>query len=255
MTALFKLFAAAVLAFTTGAAGAQPLSTEQRLELLERRAARITDLTLQLDQMKRENRELRGEVENLTHEIEQLKRRQRDLYLDIDQRISGLQGNAPVAASSPKPGDRTEPPAPVAAPAGAARPSSAVDRSVIDAEYQAAYAMLSPQQKRYEEAAAAFAAFVEKYPDDALIPNAKYWLGEAYYVSQKNRPALEAFESVMADHPNSSKAPGALFKIGRLKEAAGDRTAARAAYQRVVNDYPNAPAAGLSRQRLKQLGG
>jgi tol-pal system protein YbgF len=244
-----------MLALTIGAAGAQPLSTEQRLELLERRAARITDLTLQLDQMKSENRELRGAVENLTHEIEQLKRRQRDLYLDIDQRISGLQGNAPLTSSPVAGGQAEQPAAPTAAPDTPAQLPAQVDRSKIEAEYQSAYALLSPQQRRYQEAAAAFAAFVEKYPNDPLVPNAKYWLGEAYYVSQQNQPALEAFESVMADHPDSSKAPGALFKIGRLKEAAGDRTAARAAYQRVLNDYPNAPAAGLSRQRLKQLGG
>jgi tol-pal system protein YbgF len=88
-----------------------------------------------------------------------------------------------------------------------------------------------------------------------LTPNAKYWLGEAYYVSQKNQSALKAFETVVADHPDSNKAPGSLFKIGRLNEAAGDRTAARSAYQRIINDYPNAPAAGLSRKRLQQLGG
>jgi tol-pal system protein YbgF len=252
---MFKLVPA-MLALTIGAAGAQPLSTEQRLDLLERRAARITDLTLQLDQMKSENRELRGAVENLTHEIEQLKRRQRDLYLDIDQRISGLQGSTPAASPPATSGVQTErPDAPAAAPDSTTRPPAQVDRRAIEAEYQAAYALLSPQQRRYQEAAVAFAAFVEKYPNDPLAPNAKYWLGEAYYVSQQNQPALEAFESVMADHPDSSKAPGALFKIGRLKEAAGDRTGARAAYQQVLKDYPNAPAAGLSRQRLKQLGG
>jgi tol-pal system protein YbgF len=114
---------------------------------------------------------------------------------------------------------------------------------------------LSPQQRRYQDAAKAFAAFIDKYPGDPLTPNAKYWLGEAYYVSQQNAPALAAFEQVVADHPGDTKAPGALYKIGRLKEAAGDRTAARAAYQRVLKDYPGAPAAGLSRQRLQKLGG
>ena len=35
-------------------------------------------------------------------------------------------------------------------------PATAADRAQIQAEYQAAYALLSPQQRRYEEAAAAF---------------------------------------------------------------------------------------------------
>ena len=240
----------ALLLTTTGAM-AQSLSTSERLELLERRAARITDLTLQLDEMRRENRELRGEVESLRYEIDQLRRKQRDLYLDIDQRLSGMPPQDAVGAPEPTPTDRT-----VGAPVEPARPAAGgADRAQAQAEYQAAYALLSPQQRRYDEAAAAFESFVRKYPDDELAPNAQYWLGEAYYVSQKNQPALEAFERVLNEHPGSGKAPGALFKIGRLKEASGDRAGARAAYRRVLQDYPDAPAAGLSRQRLKQLGG
>lgn len=239
-----------------GTGHAQSMSTEQRLELLERRAARITDLTLQVDEMRRENRDLRGQIETLNYEIEQLKRKQRDLYLDIDQRLSSLQsgGTTAVGESAAAPSSATTPSQAVAPPRSAPA-ATATDRSRIQTEYQAAYALLSPQQRRYKEAATAFAAFIEKYPADALTPNAKYWLGEAHYVSQQNRPALAAFEQVVADHPNDSKAPGALYKIGRLKEAAGERAAARAAYQRVLNDYPNAPAAGLSRQRLQKLGG
>jgi len=228
------------------------LSTSERLDLLERRVGRVTDLTLQLDELRAENRQLRGQVEDLGYKIEQLERKQRDIYLDIDQRLGApASGNAPVTgAPSPRSGGAAavaETPAPKAA--------AGVSRKQIDAEYQAAYALLSPQQKRYEEAARAFADFVAKYPQDELTPNAQYWLGEAYYVSQRNRDALQAFEAVVGKYPNSTKAPGALFKVGRLQQAAGNQDAARASYQRVVKDYPDAPAAGLARQKLQQLGG
>ncbi len=232
----------------------------QRLELLERRVNRITDLTLQLDEVRRENRELRGQVENLGYEIEQLKRKQRDIYLDIDQRLGAAQSGAgltpaPVVTGQPQaPGGAAAPvPAMVSKPPGPA-PATATDRAQIQAEYQAAYDLLSPQQKRYREAATAFAAFVVKYPHDELTPNAQYWLGEAHYVSQQNDQALEAFEKVVNRYPENTKAPGALYKIGRLQQAAGDLRAARASYQKVLTDYPNAPAAGLARQRLEQLG-
>ncbi len=232
----------------------------QRLELLERRVNRITDLTLQLDEVRRENRELRGQVENLGYEIEQLKRKQRDIYLDIDQRLGAAQ---PAAGLTPAPAPAvvgpSRGPGGVAAPQPAAVsvppvPVTATDRAQIQGEYQAAYELLSPQQKRYREAATAFAAFVVKYPHDELTPNAQYWLGESHYVSQQNDQALEAFEKVVNRYPESTKAPGALFKIGRLQQAAGDPQAARASYQKVLTDYPDAPAAGLARQRLQQLG-
>ncbi len=233
--------------------------TAQRLELLERRVGKITELTLQVDQLRRDNRELRGIIEQLGFEMQQLERKQRDLYLDLDQRL-GESGGGAVAPASAEPAAAAAPPSrvtpPPRAPVTTVAPKAPanVDRRAIEAEYQAAYALLSPQQRRYQEAATAFDRFIEKHPNDQLTPNAHYWLGEAHYVSQNNAAALKAFEQVVEKFPDSSKAPGSLFKIGRLKQAAGDGQAATASYRRVIADYPDSPAAGLAKQRLKQLG-
>jgi tol-pal system protein YbgF len=245
-----------VLAGLLAVSAATAASTSQRLDLLERRVAQITELTLQLDEVRRENRELRGEIENLSHQIEQLKRKQRDIYLDIDQRLSGSQGGG---AESPDTGSAGPGTAAAEAPVVADEPRAAPpvasgNRPKIQAEYQAAYDLLGPQNRRYDEAAKAFAKFLKKYPHDPLAPNAQYWLGEANYVSQKNAEALNAFELVVSRYPDSTKAPGALFKIGRLQQAAGNKSAARASFERVLTDYPESPAAGLARQRLEQLG-
>jgi tol-pal system protein YbgF len=240
----------------SGVAWSADLSTAQRLDLLERRVGHITELTLQLDRLRQENRTLRGETERLGYEIEQLKRKQRDLYLDIDQRLG-----ATAAASGPSVDESVAASTAVSVDAGdgsamqkTARSGTGMDRTKIETEYQAAYGLLSPEKRQYAEAASAFAAFLDKYPNDALSPNAQYWLGEAYYVSQKNAEALQAFEVVMARYPSSSKAPAALFKIGRLQQAAGNKEAARSSFQKVVTDYPNSSAAGLARQRLGASG-
>jgi len=255
---------AAVVLLLLGLPVATPaadLPTAQRLELLERRVNRITELTLQLDELRRENRELRGEIESLGHQVRQLERKQRDIYLDIDQRLSGgvpAATAAPNAAptASPAAAGQGEAPRPPAAVVDRATtpPQATADRSQVQAEYQAAYELLSPQQKRYKEAAVAFAAFVDKYPQDELTPNAQYWLGEAHYVSQNNAAAMQAFEQVVARFPDSTKAPGALYKIGRLHEAAGQKGEARTSYRKVLDDYPNSPAAGLARRQLDKLG-
>jgi len=247
----FTLFLAGLLAASvvTGA------SDSERLDLLERRVSRITELTLQLDEVRRENRQLRGEIENLGNEIEQLKRKQRDIYLDIDQRLSGGQGaGAPLVSGRATGSETAAVGAPVVAPSRRPAPVSSGNRSRIEAEYQAAYDLLSPQQRRYDDAAKAFAGFLKKYPNDPLAPNAQYWLGEANYVSQNNAEAQKAFELVVSRYPDSTKAPGALFKIGRLQQAAGKTNSARASFEKVLKDYPDSPAAGLARQRLKQLG-
>lgn len=254
MKVLSRLFL--VAACTMPAATLAEPSTSERLDLLERRVSRITDMTLQLEEVRRENRELRGQVENLVHEMEQLERKQRDLYMDIDQRLGGGQVGgegtaAPPAVASDSPGIVSPAVVETRTPQPAA---GATDRKQIEAEYQAAYDLLSPQNKRYEDAAKAFTVFLKKFPDDELAPNAQYWLGEANYVSQHNAEAQQAFELVVSKYPDSTKAPGALFKIGRLEQAAGNDDAARKSYQKVLKDYPDSPAAGLARQRLEKLG-
>lgn len=231
---------------------------QQRLDLLERRVGQVTELTLQMDELRRENRMLRGEIERLGHQLQQLERKQRDIYLDIDQRLSAAERGTAQAAAPAVPASAPGPAAPAVdrggpAPVATAAPA-AVDRSQIEAEYQAAYALLTPQQRRFDEAAVALSRFLDRYPDDELAPNAQYWLGEAYYVSQKNVEAQKAFEAVISRYPTSSKSSDALFKIGRIQQAEGKGDAARASYNRVVQQYPDSPAAGLARQRLEQMG-
>ena len=132
---------APLLCLFLAAAPVHALSTSERLDLLERRIGRVTDLTLQLDEMRAENRQLRGQVENLGYKIEQLERKQRDIYLDIDQRLGTPGGGGAQVTGAP-----SRPPA--AAETSAPTPAAGVRRKQIDAEYHAAYALLSPQQKR-----------------------------------------------------------------------------------------------------------
>lgn len=243
-------------------------STEDRLQRLERRVGKITDLTLQIDALKRENRQLRGDIETQNYQIEQLKRKQRDIYLDIDQRLSSMTAAPATTAAPVKTTDATAPSASAgskpAAPATdknkaaqktikVAQPGVSADPHQIQADYKAAYALLSPQQRRYKDAAKAFAVFLEKYPQSSLASNAQYWLAEAHYVSQDNSVALAAFEKVVRDYPSSPKVPGALFKIGRIQHVQGNLEAAKKALGRVVKEFPSSSAAGLAKERLAQI--
>lgn len=222
------------------------LSNSQRLELLERRVNQVTNLTLQLEQLRGENRQLRGEIERLGYELEQLKRKQSDMYLDLDQRLGSPQAGAAGVAQAPaSAADGGSADIPVAA--------SGADDASIQAEYDAAKALLSPQQKRYAEAAKAFDVFVDRHPGHALASNAQYWLGEAHYVTQNNAAALKAFEGVVNGYPGSTKVPDALYKIGKIKQASGDRDAARRSYETVLAEYPDSAAAGLARHVLDTL--
>lgn len=72
----------------------------------------LIDLLNQVENLKQENQSLRGQIENLGYEIEQLKKGQASIYTDLDRRLQGIEGGAPVAAGqaplpvlAPAPGD------------------------------------------------------------------------------------------------------------------------------------------------------
>ena len=244
-----------LIGLLSAATPAASQSTAQRLELLERRVNRITDLTLQLDQVRRENQQLRGEIENLGYEIERLKRKQRDIYLDIDQRLSGSQGGG---AASPDTGSSGPGTVPAEAPVVDDRPSAAPlmasgNNAKIKAEYQAAYDLLGTQNRRYDDAARAFAEFLKKYPNDPLAPNAQYWLGEANYVSRQYKTALDAFQTLIARYPDSTKIPGARLKIGYTYYELKNWSAARDTLMQVTKLYPDTTVATKANERLDRI--
>ncbi len=257
-----SLLSGLLLASTAGVhAGDDVL--EQRLQRLERRVGHITELMLEVQALKRSNRELQGQIEEQQHALERLRKKQRELYLDLDERLSRLQqGGAPAPASGTGGGGEDTmtpvataetapvPPTPAAAPVTG---GAVADPATIRAEYDEAYAYLHPSRREYKKAIAAFKAFVKKYPGSDLADNALYWLGESYYVTQDNANALKAFERVLAEYPDSDKASGALLKKGYILDAMGKRGEARKILQQVQSRYPGSSAASMAKARLKHM--
>lgn len=233
---------------------------EERLQRLERRVGLITELTLEVEGLKRENRNLQGRLEEQQHAIDNLQRKQRELYLDVDERLTSLQSGNPIPPRIPVPPgtDSGQPVTPVVdtTPESRATPVSSVppgDPAKEEAAYAAAYDLLRPEQRRYHEAIGAFELFIRQYPNGRFADNARYWLGEANYVTQNNEAALAAFQQVLQLHPQSPKASGALLKIGYIQDAMGNTNGAKSSLQRVINDYPTSSAAGMAKKRLASM--
>jgi tol-pal system protein YbgF len=66
----------------------------------------------------------------------------------------------------------------------------------------------------YAESARRFRDFIAAHPAGQYAPNALYWLGESYYVTQNYALAGEQFQSLLDRYPAHDKAPGALLKLG-----------------------------------------
>lgn len=98
-----------------------------------------------------------------------------------------------------------------------------------------------------------FAEFLAEYPNSELAPNARYWLGEAYYGKKDYRRAIDAYDKVELDYPRSEKVPAALLKKGYAYLALKDKKRASSAFKQVVTLYPKSPEAGKASDKLAQL--
>jgi tol-pal system protein YbgF len=112
-------------------------------------------------------------------------------------------------------------------------------------EYQLAYGYML--HKDYGLAAQAFRDFVRKYPNEKLVSDAQYWLGESQFQQQKYRDAAEAFLAVSTKYKSSPKAPESLLRLGQSLAALHKKEAACATLAEVGRKYPHA-AAGVKRQ-------
>ena len=161
------------------------------------------------------------------------------------------------AQTQPPSSDETETPvapvasiaAPVEAPVAAVpRPAeTAVDR----AQYERVLALF--RDGDLEGARRGFTAFIASYPNSDLAPNARYWLGEAYYGSKDFKRAIDAYDKVELDYPRSEKVPAAILKKGYAYLALKDKKRASSAFKQVVTLYPRSPEAGKASDKLVQL--
>jgi tol-pal system protein YbgF len=268
------------------AAQGSRLSLADRVAQLEQQQARGDNaqaniqLLNRISELQAEIASLRGLVEQQAFEIQSLSKRSRDQYLDIDSRISRLEGGAPASvggtAASADDGfsDSRRPPAgggtvfeepevraPVEGLVGTAALGGNEQPAAVESVrgnpederrlYDAAFDEL--KEGRYAEAARRFQSFLQQFPDGDYSPNAQYWLGESYYVTQNYGIALDAFQKLLRQFPNSTKAPDALLKLGYCQYELRQWDEAEATLNRVIQQYPDTTVARLAQGRLRAM--
>ena len=103
-------------------------------------------------------------------------------------------------------------PAPVQEPVREPVVASILPEGTPRERYQFAFGLMS--QARYDDAEAALKEFIAKHGDDPLAANARYWLGETYYVRKSFMDAAQAFFQAYKSTPDGGKAADSLLKLG-----------------------------------------
>lgn len=261
---------------------------EQRkqIEALSQRLARLEEslqgmaatnpaleIAQQLEILRQEMRQLRGQIEVLGHETQMAAKRQRDMYVDLDTRLRRLEqpsavgalpmgattpggpaapspagaGGMPPAAASAAP---ASPPIPTAAASAAPAPAPAPS----DAEAKS-YEAAQGQRRigNYQGAITAFEAFIRQYPKSPLAPRAQYWIGDSYYNLRDFKRSIASQQKLIATYPGSSSVPDALLNLASSQIELGDIAGGRRTLDGIVTRYPTSEAAVKAKRRLANL--
>jgi len=134
---------------------------------------------------------------------------------------------APQPAAKP-----VQAPAPVAANA-----PSVLPQGTPKSQYTYAFGLL--RQANYDKAELALQEFVKLHPKDKLAGNARYWLGETFYVRAAYVQAAEVFLESYQAEPKGPKAPDSLLKLGMSLAGLDKKREACAAFDKLIKDFPD----------------
>jgi tol-pal system protein YbgF len=94
---------------------------------------------------------------------------------------------------------------------------------------------------------------LQQYPTSDLVPDAQFYLGEAYHQEGNAAGADSAYAAVVSRFPTSPRAPTALYKRALGMEEKGNVVGARGLLNDLVTRYPRSDEAALAKERLRTL--
>jgi tol-pal system protein YbgF len=197
--------------------------------------ARLQDLTNRLADLEQSLTRVNGALETTGHELDEARRTNADLAAQVKalgDRLAVVE-KAQAAAAAPTP----EAQAPAAAPADGKAAAS-------DAFAHARELMLGGD---YDGAEAAFASYVQTYPDGPRSAEAHYWWGKTLSVKGDQAQAASAYIEAIRGWPKTTWGPDAVVELARSLVAVKKPEDACATLAELPKRYPKRPPAIATR--------
>jgi outer membrane protein assembly factor BamD len=149
---------------------------------------------------------------------------------------------------------------PTVSPSAEAGPSQSASPATMDSLWRGAEA--AARHGKWGDAVKLIErALLEFPPGDQRIPQARYWLGEAYFARGRHLEAAREFRKASDETPNHPLAPEALLRVADVyadlwRRPELDPTygqTALATYQELLNRYPASSAAKRAQLRIAEL--
>lgn len=188
----------------------------------------VLDLVNQVEALRTELSQLRGQNEQLARDVAELQRQQKSLLGMLDERLRTLE---PVRVTQ-----------------------DGVDFIVQPrekAEFEAAMSALRASD--FDKAADLYGQFMRRYPDSGYLPSALYWQGNARYAARDYKPAIDSYRALIAKVPGHVRVPEAMLAIANCQQELKDGKAARRTLEELAKNYPKSEAGSAARERLARM--
>jgi len=141
-----------------------------------------------------------------------------------------------VASAAPDPQPAPDPKA-----AQLAAYANVLPKGTVKDRYNYAIGLL--RKTDYPGAETALRAFLAVHEKNPLSKNARYWLGETFYVRGEFAEAADIFLQAYQADPKGSKAPDSLLKLGMSLSSLEKKPEACAAFGKLKKDFSKIPTA------------
>ncbi len=191
----------------------------------------VLNLGSEIERLRTELSELRGQIELLSNDLANAQRRQRDLYADVDQRLRALEAKT-------------------------AQPAAADNRQAeLAANEQKTFddALAQFKAANYAGAIQSLSAFLQRYPDSVYLPQAYFWLGSSHFAQLDCANAIPAYQTVVTRFASSPRAADAMLNIASCQLDRKDKGAARETLDNLIGKYPNSAAASAAKERRAEI--
>ena len=188
----------------------------------------VLDIANQVEALRAELAQLRGQNEQLARDVTELQRQQKSLLGMLDERLRSLE---PVRVTQ-----------------------DGIEFSVQPrekAEFEAAMAALRASD--FDKAADLYGQFMRRYPDSGYLPSALYWQGNARYAARDYKPAIDSYRALIAKVPAHARVPEAMLAIANCQQELKDVKAARRTLEDLVKSHPKSEAGIAARERLARM--
>ncbi len=238
---------------------------------------------VRFQQLEIQIRDLTGKVEEQSFQTRQLQEKLEKMSADLELRLGDMERGGAGAASGGS-SFSNEPPQPNAGKPvynrntddtdasgaiGSARENTlgslsydsdtgsitgAADSTGAAGQYENAFSLL--KNGSYDAAEQEFESFLRGNKDHPLAGNAKYWLGETYYVRGDFERAARVFAEGYQQYPDSPKTADNLLKLGLSLSSIGNTKDACIALKQLKKDYTNGvgPVLRRAEQEMTRLG-